>query len=74
MKISLRVPRVDQKIVQMDIHALNSSTDLHELYQFEVSNTFAALPSILSDKARQDKYDEIFNPLVPDVHEKFTHI
>ena len=74
MKISLRVPSFDQKIVQMDIHALNSSTDLHELYQIEVSNTFAALPSILSDKARQEKYDEIFNPLVPGVHEKFTHI
>ena len=62
LKISLRVPRVDQKTVQ----ALNRSTYLQELYQTEVSNRFAALSNILSNKTSPEKYDEIVNNLLND--------
>ena len=63
LKISIQVPHVDQKIAQRNIQALNSSTDLQELHQIEVSNRFAALSNILSKKTPQEKYDEIVNIL-----------
>ena len=66
LKISPLVRRVDQKIVQRDIQALNSSTDLQELYQIEASNRFIALKNMLSDKTPQEKYDETVNILGKD--------
>ena len=63
LEIILRVSCVYQKIVQRNTHAFNSSTDLHEIYQIEVSNKFAALSNILSDKTPREKYDEIVDIL-----------
>ena len=63
LKISLRVPCADQKTVRRTIQTLISSTDLQKLYQVGVSNRFAVLSNILTDKKNQEKYDEILNIL-----------
>ena len=59
LKISLRVPRPDQKIVRRDMQALNNSADLQERYRIEV----ITLSNNFNEKSSQAKYDEIVNIL-----------
>ena len=63
LKISLRVPRPDQKIVRRDMQALNNSADLPERYRIEVSNRFTVLSNNFNEKSSQVKYNEIVNIL-----------